>query len=50
MYDIIARHPEYGREIVDTAADKAEALRLQKEYSMAFWPEWIIFIKKRGDV
>lgn len=48
MYEIIARHPEYGREVVDTAADKAEALYLQNEYCKAYGPEWLIIIKKRG--
>lgn len=33
MYEIIARHQEYGREVVDTAADEevAKALNMRVE-------------------
>jgi hypothetical protein len=43
-YKIIAIS-RYGREVVDTAKTLKEAMRLEREYQMAFGSEFTIIVK-----
>ena len=46
MYKIIGFYRNNDAEILDTANNKSEAIRLAEEYELAFGNEWIINIEK----
>tara|TARA_R100000278_G_scaffold114925_1_gene93617 strand:+ start:21 stop:161 length:141 start_codon:yes stop_codon:yes gene_type:complete len=46
MYNIIGKS-RYGTEVIDTADNRLEAIRLVHEYRIAFGNEWIIKIKRK---
>tara|TARA_R100000353_G_scaffold19413_3_gene17929 strand:- start:282 stop:422 length:141 start_codon:yes stop_codon:yes gene_type:complete len=46
MYNIIGIS-RFGKEIIDTADSRLEAIRLVNEYRIAFGIEWIIQYKRK---
>ena len=46
MYDIIGISQQ-GAEVIDTADNRIEAIKLVNEYKMAFGNEWIIKFKRK---
>jgi|TARA_R100000805_G_C3518071_1_gene41529 YesN/AraC family two-component response regulator len=46
MYNIIGISQQ-GAEVIDTADNRIEAIKLVNEYKMAFGNEWIIKFKRK---
>tara|TARA_R100000808_G_scaffold8245_1_gene23378 strand:- start:254 stop:397 length:144 start_codon:yes stop_codon:yes gene_type:complete len=47
MYNIIGLYRYNDAEILDTADNRLEAIRLVNEYRLAFGNEWIIKFKRK---
>jgi len=47
MYNIIGLYRYNDAEVIDTADNRIEAIKLVQEYRLAFGDEWIIKIKRK---
>ena len=47
MYNIIGLYGYNDAEVIDTADNRIEAIKLVQEYRLAFGDEWIIKIKRK---
>jgi len=47
MFEIIGISNYQGKEVIDTATSRTEAIRLAHEYRMSFGNEWVIKFRKQ---
>ena len=47
MYNIIGLYEHNDAEVIDTADNRLEAIRLVNEYRLAFGNKWIIKFKRK---
>ena len=49
MFNIIGLYEYNDAEVIDTADNRIEAIRLVQEYRLAFGNKWIIKFKRNND-